>query len=108
MSTKNKNSGLVPRSVSWVKQFKKDYKAAAKKAKADLAALRTVMQMIEHRETLPPEFRDHPLTGRYPRREGDTNCRECHVGNDWLLIYRFPDDGTVEFVRTGTHSDLFG
>jgi mRNA interferase YafQ len=37
--------------------------------------------------------------------------RECHIGGDFLLIYRLVDDsqnGVVVFVRAGTHADLFG
>lgn len=98
----------TPRSVSWVKQFKKDFKTAHSHRKADLKSLITAMTMIEQRQPLPVGLQDHPLTGRYPQKSGDTDCRECHVGNDWLLIYRFPDDDSVEFVRTGTHSELFG
>jgi len=35
---------------------------------------------------------------------------ECHMGGDFLLIYRLDDSGKsglVVFVRTGTHSELF-
>ncbi|MFN7857787.1 MAG: type II toxin-antitoxin system YafQ family toxin, partial [Acidovorax sp.] len=32
----------------------------------------------------------------------------CHVGGDFLLIYRLPDDASVIFARAGTHSELFG
>jgi mRNA interferase YafQ len=36
--------------------------------------------------------------------------RECHIGGDFLLIYRLDESGkagTVIFVRAGTHADLF-
>jgi DNA polymerase-3 subunit epsilon len=38
------------------------------------------------------------------------NCRELHVGGDFLLIYRIEPLSKFEmvvFVRTGTHSELF-
>ena len=35
------------------------------------------------------------------------NYRECHIEPDWLLIYKVEPAG-ITFVRTGTHSDLFG
>ncbi|MFZ5472949.1 MAG: type II toxin-antitoxin system YafQ family toxin, partial [Pseudomonadota bacterium] len=43
---------------------------------------------------------DHPLKGDW------ADHRECHIGGDFLLIYRL-DGNAVIFVRTGTHSDLF-
>jgi mRNA interferase YafQ len=36
--------------------------------------------------------------------------RECHIGGDFLLIYRLTDSGKHElivFVRAGTHAELF-
>jgi mRNA interferase YafQ len=53
---------------------------------------------------LPPEWLDHPLTGEWGGH------RECHIGGDFLLIYRLDDagkHGLVVFVRGGTHSELF-
>ena len=32
--------------------------------------------------------------------------RECHIGGDFLLIYQI-DDNAINFVRSGTHSELF-
>jgi mRNA interferase YafQ len=96
------------RAVSITSAFKKDLKVARSHKKCDLAALRSVMERLERDVALEPKHRDHRLTGRYPdRKGGETDCRECHVGNDWL-IYRFPDAASVQFIRTGTHSELFG
>lgn len=53
---------------------------------------------------LPPEWLDHSLTGDW------TGHRECHIGGDFLLIYRIDDSGKsslVVFVRSGTDSELF-
>jgi mRNA interferase YafQ len=36
--------------------------------------------------------------------------RECHVGGDFLLVYKIDDSvraGLIVFVRAGTHADLF-
>lgn len=66
------------------------------------------MKCIEERKPLDAKYLDHFLEGRYPdQKDSHTDCRECHVCNDWLLIYRFPDENTVDFIRTGTHSELF-
>jgi mRNA interferase YafQ len=67
--------------------------------------LETVMRLlIENRGPLPPEYVDHPLRGEW------SDCRDCHVRGDWVLIYRINPTGEGEdvvFVRTGTHSELF-
>lgn len=35
-------------------------------------------------------------------------CSECHIRPDWLLIYHIDNEAMkIEFIRTGSHSDLF-
>lgn len=63
-----------------------------------------MMLLVANDRPLPPEWLDHPLTGDW------AGHRECHVGGDFLLIYRLDDSskcGLVVFVRCGTHSELF-
>jgi len=53
---------------------------------------------------LPAEWLDHALTGDW------RGHRECHIGGDFLLVYRLEDSakhGIVVFVRAGTHAELF-
>ena len=62
------------------------------------------MVLIANDQSLGPEWRDHQLTGDWG------NHRECHIGGDFLLIYRLDESarsGSVVFVRAGTHADLF-
>ncbi|HEX5455352.1 MAG TPA: type II toxin-antitoxin system YafQ family toxin [Stellaceae bacterium] len=49
---------------------------------------------------LPRRYFDHPLAGEW------SDCRDCHIRPDLILIYRKPDDRTVELVRLGSHSEL--
>ena len=58
-----------------------------------------VLLLIQHGQ-LPRELRPHKLSGEY---EG---LWECHVEDDWLLIYDVSPT-TVFLFRTGTHDDLF-
>jgi mRNA interferase YafQ len=54
-----------------------------------------MLLLIAKDAPLPPEWMDH---------------RECHVGGDFLLIYRLESRGIHEpviFVRAGTHAELF-
>jgi mRNA interferase YafQ len=61
---------------------------------------RVVTGRLIHREPLDSQIGDHPLKGEF---EGH---RECHLGPDWLLVYRANGD-QITFQRMGTHSDLF-
>jgi mRNA interferase YafQ len=82
--------------------FLKDLKLMEKRCK-NLAELETVTTLIVNEQPLPASCRPHQLHGK--KWEGKW---ECHVANDWLLIYKTnPSAGTVTFHRTGTHSDLF-
>ena len=36
------------------------------------------------------------------------NYMECHIENDTLLIWFDKNNNTIELVRLGSHSELFG
>lgn len=61
-----------------------------------------VVNLLAVDAPLPPASRDHPLSGEW------SGYRDCHVRPDLVLIYRKPDDTTLQLVRLGSHSDLFG
>ena len=67
--------------------------------------LKTAMLLIiANSEPLPAEWKDHDLNGDW------SGHRECHIGGDFLLIYKIDDamsPGIVVFVRSGTHAQLF-
>jgi mRNA interferase YafQ len=65
-----------------------------------MKALREVMGMLFYGDPLPPEYLDHELTGAW------AGHRECHIGGDFLLIYRSTST-EVYFVDIGTHAELF-
>jgi mRNA interferase YafQ len=64
-----------------------------------------MLLLIANDSPLGPEWKDHPLKGER------ASFRECHIGGDFLLIYKIDDTagkcGMVVFTRTGTHSELF-
>ena len=63
-----------------------------------------MMALIANDAPLGPEWLDHPLKGVWATH------RECHIGGDFLLIYKIDDSakgGLIVFVRTGTHAELF-
>ena len=64
-----------------------------------------ILLLVANDGPLPAEWKDHPLKGEW------AGYRECHVGGDFLLVYKVDDEvgksGTIVFVRAGTHSELF-
>ncbi|MFN5512726.1 MAG: type II toxin-antitoxin system YafQ family toxin [Burkholderiales bacterium] len=90
-----------PRACDYTKAFRKDWERLAHSGRYDLNRLKVVMLMlIANEASLGAEWLDHPLRGDW------ADHRECHVGGDFLLIYRLDDDCII-FVRAGTHSELF-
>jgi len=68
----------------------------------DIERLKSIIRLLKSGNPLPVKYKDHPLLGD---RRGS---RDCHIGPDWLLIYRIQQSESKLFlIRTGTHSDLF-
>lgn len=92
---------MIKYEIQRTSQFKKDYKLAVKRG-CDIDKLQKVVMILASGETLPDEYRDHPLRGNY------SGYRECHIEPDWLLVYKITENVLVlTLYRTGTHSDLF-
>jgi mRNA interferase YafQ len=90
------------RKIRPLTQFKKDYRReqSGRNAKVLDNELADVLTKLASDEPLPRHRFDHPLKGRWQ------DCRDCHVRPDLILIYRKPDDETLELVRLGSHSEL--
>ena len=83
------------------RKFQKDVKRLKKRG-YDLSSLTNVIQILADGKNLPPQNRDHALSGNY------AGFRECHIAPDWLLIYEISEDTLFLYLtRTGSHSDLF-
>ena len=84
-------------------RFKREYKLIKKRG-YDISLLKTVIEKLANGEILPAIYKDHPL---YSNWKG---YRECHIQNDWLLIYKYKENSNeliLSLTATGTHSDLF-
>ena len=83
-------------------RFRKELRKMLRRG-ADISKLETVVRLLAAGETLPPQYRDHALTGDM------AGTRDCHITPDWILLYRIEEDVLVlALTRTGTHADLFG
>lgn len=88
-------------SIEFTNQFKRNVKLAKKQNK-NLDELFHVIDVLASGKTLDEKYRDHSLTGNYK------DTRECHIEQDWLLIYEIRNDILVLMLyRIGSHSELF-
>ncbi len=91
---------LKPR---YSRQFRKDIKKIEKSGNKDMEKLKSVVRKLVDGGPLESKYLDHPLTGNLKW------YRDCHIEPDWILLYRMDNDlQEITFVRTGSHSDLFG
>lgn len=96
---------VLPRTSDCTKAFVKDWTRLSHSGRYDMKQLKEAMLLLVARDApLGAEWLDHALAGAW------ADHRECHVGGDFLLIYRLSGAGDGEqiiFVRAGSHADLF-
>ncbi|MBF0180422.1 MAG: type II toxin-antitoxin system YafQ family toxin [Magnetococcales bacterium] len=95
-----------PRKSDCTASFYKDWERLSRSGRYDMRKLKEVMlQLIANEAPLPAERSDHQLSGKMAR------YRECHIGGDLLLMYLLDNTpspaGSITFIRTGSHNDLF-
>jgi mRNA interferase YafQ len=91
-----------PRVTDYTKAFRRDWERLSHSGRYDMKRLKEAMlRLIAGDEPLGPEWLDHPLKGAW------ADHRECHIGGDLLLVYQLQAD-TINFVRAGSHAELFG
>ena len=87
--------------IRYSTQFRKDFKRYKNKPEK-LDALYTIAKLFEEGKPIPPENLPHRLSGEYK------GFMECHIENDFLLIWYDESNEVVVFERLGTHHELFG
>lgn len=81
--------------------FRKDLRRCQKQHKP-IEKFKTIHELLVKGQPLPEHNHDHNLGGNW------NGYRECHIEPDWLLIYKVDHEiKRIEYVRIGTHSDLF-
>jgi mRNA interferase YafQ len=90
------------RTVKYANRFKRDYRRekSGQLGKSLDALLMEAVNLLAANAPLPRRCFDHQLSGEWK------DHRDCHLRPDLILIYRLPDDATLELVRLGSHSEL--
>jgi mRNA interferase YafQ len=106
LTAKSAKRAAHPRACDYAKAFSKDWERLSRAGRHDLGRLKAVMLLlIANDAPLGAEWKDHALKGEW------SGYRECHVGGDFLLIYKLDEaagkGGAIVFIRAGTHSELF-
>jgi mRNA interferase YafQ len=90
------------RTIRYTNRFKRDYKRekAGRHSKTLNTELTEIVRLLAADTPLPRRNFDHPLSGEW------RDHRDCHVRPDLVLIYRKPDNESLDLVRLGSHSEL--
>ena len=88
------------KSLRYSTRAKKDLKKYRNQPQK-MRRLFAVIEMLLKGEKLPPSLRKHELSGRY------AGALECHIENDFLLIWEDKDNNCIYILRLGSHSELF-
>jgi mRNA interferase YafQ len=81
-------------------QFRRDLKKSIKQGRST-EVLEKIMKKLARGKALAQKYKDHPLHSNWK------GYRDCHVENDWVLIYLI-ESTTIRFERIGSHSEIFG
>ena len=81
-------------------QFKKDFKRFSKDANK-VKILFAIVEKLVNGEEIPVSYRPHSLKGEWK------DFMECHIEDDYLLIWYDKENGIIKLVRLGSHSELF-
>jgi mRNA interferase YafQ len=90
------------RTVNTTTRFNRDLRreASGVYGKRLDALVGEVVAMLAADQPLPPRYRDHAMTGPW------RSYRDCHIRPDLVLVYREPNNHSLELVRLGSHSEL--
>ena len=82
-------------------KFKKDQKCYRHNIEK-MEKLYDLLVILEETGRVPQEYQPHMLFGNYK------GFMECHVEDDFLLIWIDETSDIIKLVRLGTHHELFG
>ena len=86
--------------LKYTGQFKKDLKRYQNKPKR-IENLMMVLTFLKETGSVPEQYYPHILKGEY------SGFMECHIENDFLLIWIDEESNQIRLTRLGSHSELF-
>ena len=86
--------------IEYTNQFKKDLKRY-KNQKGKTKVLYNVLNQLRESGRVDSSLKPHMLSGVY------SGCIECHIQNDFLLIWVDADNQIIKLIRLGSHAELF-
>lgn len=81
-------------------QYKRDVKRYRHKPEKMLQVF-DILEKLKNEIPIPVENKPHPLKGNYK------GCMECHIEDDFLLIWIDETSDQIGILRLGSHSELF-
>ncbi len=88
--------------IKYSKVFKKALKKQIKQGK-NIEKLLMIVDILSRKGQLDTKYRNHRLVDD----KRFSNCFDCHIEPDWILIYKYLDDMLILLlVNTGSHSEL--
>ena len=81
-------------------QYKKDAKRYRNQPKK-MEKVAEILRMLKEDIPIPKEYKPHMLKGELK------GCMECHVEDDFLLIWIDETTNQIGVLRLGSHSELF-
>ncbi len=91
------------RTIKYTNRFKRDFKREKRSGQHKKTLdkdLLHVVKLLAADAPLLVRYHDHALSHNWK------DHRDCHIKPDLILIYRKPDQKTLELVRLGSHSEL--
>lgn len=85
------------KTIKLTSQFKKDLKRYQNNP-SKMDSLERVMKLLHETGTVPNEYKPHLLIGNYK------GFMECHIENDFLIIWFDEDADIIKLVRLGLHT----
>ena len=87
--------------IEYTKSFWRDMNRS-KRLGLNIQEVISVVEILAEDGCVPSGYTPHMLHGKY------AGCWECHIDDDWLLIWRQDDKRlTLLVMRTGSHDELF-
>ena len=90
------------RAIKRTAQFRRDFKRVKRSTHGSHIdeTLLAALELLAADAPLPTRYVDHAMKGTF------SDCRDCHLRPDLVLVYRKRGNDALELVRIGSHAQL--